>query len=70
MSTLVSALFATGGPAPQGSMRHILLRRNGATVADVDLYDLLVNGDKSDLWKIACPARSTSTAWRTRIRRN
>ena len=47
MSTLVSALFATGGPAPQGSMRHILLRRNGATVADLDLYDLLVNGDKS-----------------------
>jgi protein involved in polysaccharide export with SLBB domain len=47
MSTLVSALFATGGPAPQGSMRHILLRRNGATVADLDLYELLVNGDKS-----------------------
>ncbi len=47
MSTLVSALFATGGPAPQGSMRHIVLRRNGATVADLDLYELLVNGDKS-----------------------
>jgi protein involved in polysaccharide export with SLBB domain len=47
MSTLVSALFATGGPAPQGSMRHIMLRRNGATVADLDLYELLVNGDKS-----------------------
>ena len=47
LSTLVSAMFATGGPAPQGSMRHILLRRNGATVADFDLYDLLVNGDKS-----------------------
>ena len=47
MSTLVSAIFATGGPAPQGSMRHILLRRNGATVADLDLYELLVNGDKS-----------------------
>jgi protein involved in polysaccharide export with SLBB domain len=47
MSTLVSALFATGGPAPQGSMRHVLLRRNGTTMADLDLYDLLVNGDKS-----------------------
>jgi protein involved in polysaccharide export with SLBB domain len=47
LSTLVSALFATGGPGPQGSLRHILLRRNGATIADFDLYDLLVQGDKS-----------------------
>lgn len=47
LSTLVSAMFATGGPAPQGSMRHILLRRNGTTVTDYDLYDLLVRGDKS-----------------------
>ncbi|MDQ1452321.1 MAG: hypothetical protein QOK38_2187 [Acidobacteriaceae bacterium] len=47
LSTLVSAIFATGGPAPQGSLRHILLRRNGTTVADFDMYDLLVNGDKS-----------------------
>jgi protein involved in polysaccharide export with SLBB domain len=47
LSTLVSALFATGGPGPQGSLRHILLRRNGTTTADLDLYDLLVNGDKS-----------------------
>ena len=47
LSTLVSAIFATGGPAPQGSLRHILLRRNGVTVGDFDMYDLLVNGDKS-----------------------
>ena len=47
LSTLVSAIFATGGPAPQGSLRHILLRRNGATIADFDMYDLLVKGDKS-----------------------
>jgi protein involved in polysaccharide export with SLBB domain len=47
LSTLVSAVFATGGPSPQGSLRHILLRRNGATIADYDMYELLVNGDKS-----------------------
>ena len=47
LSTLVSALFSTGGPAPQGSMRHIQLRRDGTTVAEFDLYDLLLNGDKS-----------------------
>ena len=47
LSTLVSAIFATGGPTPQGSLRHILLRRNGETITDFDMYDLLVNGDKS-----------------------
>jgi protein involved in polysaccharide export with SLBB domain len=47
LSSLVDALFATGGPSPQGSLRHILLNRNGKTVADFDLYALLLRGDKS-----------------------
>jgi protein involved in polysaccharide export with SLBB domain len=47
LSTLVSAVFATGGPSPQGSLRHIELRRNGAMIADFDMYDLLVNGNTS-----------------------
>jgi protein involved in polysaccharide export with SLBB domain len=47
LSTLVDALFASGGPSVEGSMRHIYLKRGGTTVADFDLYDLLVNGDKS-----------------------
>lgn len=47
LSTLVNALFASGGPSTQGSLRHILVKRNGATVADFDLYALLVHGDKS-----------------------
>ena len=47
LSTLVSALFATGGPAKTGTMRAIRLQRAGATVATLDLYDLLLRGDKS-----------------------
>lgn len=47
LSTLVDALFASGGPSVQGSMRRIELRRNGATVANFDLYQLLISGDKS-----------------------
>jgi polysaccharide export outer membrane protein len=47
LSSLVDALFASGGPAPQGSLRHILLRRQGKTVTDFDLYALLIHGDKS-----------------------
>jgi protein involved in polysaccharide export with SLBB domain len=47
LSTLVNAIFAAGGPAPQGSMRHIQLKRDGQLVTDFDLYDLLLKGDKS-----------------------
>src|SRR5438270_2615089 len=47
LSTLVNAIFASGGPAPQGSLRHIQVRRDVATITDFDFYDLLINGDKS-----------------------
>src|ERR1022692_5269123 len=47
LSTLVNAIFASGGPTPQGSLRHIQVRRDGATITDFDFYDLLINGDKS-----------------------
>ena len=47
LSTLVTALFAVGGPSSAGSMRSIQLKRGNQIVADLDLYDLLVSGDKS-----------------------
>ncbi len=47
LSTLVDAVFASGGPSIQGSMRHIELRRGSDVVTDFDLYGLLVHGDKS-----------------------
>ena len=47
LSTLVNAIFASGGPTPQGSLRHIQVRRDGATITDFDFYDLLIEGDKS-----------------------
>jgi protein involved in polysaccharide export with SLBB domain len=52
LSTLVDALFASGGPSVQGSLRHIYLKRGGKTIVDFDLYDLLVIGDKSKDTKI------------------
>jgi protein involved in polysaccharide export with SLBB domain len=47
LSTLVNAVFASGGPTPQGSLRHIQIRRDGNTITDFDFYDLLIKGDKS-----------------------
>ena len=47
LSTLVNALFASGGPLKRGSMRSIQLKRAGQVITTFDLYDLLSNGDKS-----------------------
>ena len=47
LSTLVNAVFASGGPTPQGSLRDVQVQRDGKTVAHLDFYELLVKGDKS-----------------------
>jgi protein involved in polysaccharide export with SLBB domain len=47
LSTLVNALFASGGPNVNGSMRNIELKRGGKTITTLDLYDFIVKGDKS-----------------------
>jgi len=47
LSTLLNALFASGGPLPQGSLRDIQVKRGNETVTHFDLYDLLLHGDKS-----------------------
>jgi protein involved in polysaccharide export with SLBB domain len=53
LSTLVDALFASGGPSVQGSMRRIQLRRGAQAVTTLDLYKLLLDGDKSADAKLA-----------------
>ena len=47
LSTLVNAVFAAGGPSTSGSMRAIQLKRGNQVVTELDLYDLLLHGDKS-----------------------
>ncbi|MFZ4801329.1 MAG: SLBB domain-containing protein [Chlorobium sp.] len=47
MSTLLNALFASGGPSVTGSMRNIKLNRGGEQPVTFDLYDILLHGDKS-----------------------
>jgi polysaccharide biosynthesis/export protein len=47
LTTLVDAVFASGGPSSAGSMRHLQLKRDGGVVADFDLYALLIKGDKT-----------------------
>ena len=47
LSTVVAALMRAGGPSAAGSFRNIELRRGSALVSRFDLYDLLLQGDRS-----------------------
>jgi polysaccharide biosynthesis/export protein len=47
LSTATHALFASGGPSKIGTMRDIQVKRNGETIAHLDLYDFLIRGDKT-----------------------
>jgi polysaccharide export outer membrane protein len=47
LSTLTNAVFVSGGPLPQGSLRDIQVKREGVTIDHFDLYDLLLHGDKT-----------------------
>jgi protein involved in polysaccharide export with SLBB domain len=47
LSTVLTALFAAGGPRQTGTLRDVRLMRNGKVVAQIDLYDFMLKGDKS-----------------------
>ncbi|MBM3413079.1 MAG: hypothetical protein FJY19_06855 [Bacteroidetes bacterium] len=47
LSTLMNALYLSGGPTAIGSLRSIELVRNGKKLVNFDLYDFLFRGDLS-----------------------
>jgi protein involved in polysaccharide export with SLBB domain len=47
LSTLVTTLFASGGPNANGSMRRVQVKRAGKVAVEFDLYAFLAKGDKS-----------------------
>lgn len=47
LASLSSVVFSSGGPSIAGSLRTIELRRRGEVIARLDLYKLLLEGDKS-----------------------
>jgi len=52
LSTVISALFESGGPSKTGTMRAVELKRSGKTISTLDLYALLLKGDKSGDFKL------------------
>jgi polysaccharide export outer membrane protein len=45
--TVLTALYAARGPSDNGSLRRVLVRRGGAAVDTLDVYDYLLNGNAS-----------------------
>ncbi len=48
LSSVISALFASGGPSKNGSLRNINILSNGNLLKSIDLYDFFINGLKED----------------------
>lgn len=47
LANLFNALYVSGGPAENGSLRNIELIRNNKVIQTADLYDFLLKGDLS-----------------------
>lgn len=47
LSTVLNVLFTSGGPNVNGSLRRIEVRRGGNVITTLDLYDLLLKGDRT-----------------------
>lgn len=45
LSTVMNALYVSGGIKEVGSLRNIQLKRNGQLISTIDLYDFLLKGD-------------------------
>lgn len=52
LSTVLNALYAAGGPTEGGSLRAIRHYRGKQLVGEVDLYDLLLKGVRSDMERL------------------
>lgn len=48
LSTAFNAILQAGGPAAGGSWRSAKLVRGGMEIADIDLYDILINGNRAN----------------------
>ncbi len=48
LSTITNALLESGGIKPIGSLRNVQLKRNGQVVRQLDLYEVLLNGNTRD----------------------
>ncbi len=48
LSSLVNAVFISGGPNSAGDLRNIQLKRNGKVINTLDMYEFLLDGEKEN----------------------
>lgn len=48
LSTAISALFASGGPSKNGSLRDIRIFQDGKLIKSIDLYEFFIKGTKEN----------------------
>ncbi len=48
LSTILNALYASGGPSENGTFRNIILVRDGDIISHFDIYKFLISGDSDD----------------------
>jgi protein involved in polysaccharide export with SLBB domain len=74
-ATVFNALYAVGGPLVRGSLREVRVIRDNRVVANVDLYDYLLRGDKTSDVRLQnndivfIPPRGKTVSIRGEIRR-
>ena len=74
-ATVFNALYAVGGPLVRGSLRDVRVIHDNQVVANVDLYDYLLRGDKTSDVRlqnndiIFLPPRGKTVSVRGEIRR-
>ena len=52
LSTPLNALYAAGGPTSRGSLRTLKQIRGNQVVGDIDLYDFLLHGVRSEIGRL------------------
>jgi protein involved in polysaccharide export with SLBB domain len=75
-STLLNALYFTGGPTRTGSLRNIKLVRDGKTFGYFDLYRFLLSGDKNQDYRLQSgdvvfvePIGKVAAVWGNQVKR-
>ncbi len=48
LSSSFTALYYSGGPTLNGSLRKIQINRRGKVISEIDLYDYIISGNKSN----------------------
>jgi protein involved in polysaccharide export with SLBB domain len=52
VASLFNALYLTGGPSEQGSLRNIQIIRSGKKIAELDFYQFLLKGNLPDNFRL------------------